>query len=89
MEDIELYPVPDLIFLDINMPAMNGWEFLETYKNLEIINKIIVVMLTTSLFPDDKLKAEEHENISAFEIKPISIQKVDAIVEKFFKHALN
>ncbi len=68
---------------------MNGWEFLETYKNLEILNKIIVVMLTTSLFPDDKLKAGEPENTSAFEIKPISIQKVNAIVEKFFIHALH
>ena len=80
------HPCPDLILLDINMPIMNGWEFLANYKNLPLNQKgdIIVVMLTTSLNPDDKLRAEQIEEIDDFANKPLTKDLFTEIANKFF-----
>jgi CheY-like chemotaxis protein len=86
--DASRYPSPDLIFLDINMPAMDGWEFLVEYRNLNVADKIIVVMLTTSLFPEDKLKAEGMPEISGFENKPLTAEKLHKVLEKYFANAV-
>jgi CheY-like chemotaxis protein len=77
---------PELIFLDINMPAMNGWEFLERYSRLEKHHKanVVVVMLTTSLNPDDRLKASNIPDVSGFEIKPLTREKVKRILKDYF-----
>jgi CheY-like chemotaxis protein len=80
------YPRPDLVFLDINMPAMDGWEFIEKYNQLpeDQKAKIIVVMLTTSFNPEDELKARKISGVSGFKNKPLTPEILMQILQKHF-----
>ena len=77
---------PDIIFLDINMPAMDGWEFLAEYRKLKTIKseRVIIVILTTSLNPDDELRAREIEEVYGFKSKPLTRQTIEEIVNNEF-----
>lgn len=73
-EDNPTYP--DAIFLDINMPQINGWEFLEQYKQLNIQQSPVIIMLTTSLFPKDLQKAKDLEIVHKLINKPLEVEKL-------------
>ena len=77
---------PDLIFLDINMPGMNGWEFLQEYNELEkeLQSRVIIIMLTTSDNPDDEERAKTGNFISDFITKPLTKEKMNTITNKYF-----
>ncbi|SIT24612.1 Response regulator receiver domain-containing protein [Filimonas lacunae] len=80
-------PRPGIILLDINMPGMNGWEFLEAYARLTTVQKarIIVVMLTTSLNPDDELRALKSQDVIQFMKKPLRPEMVAELAQQFFE----
>jgi len=83
------YP-PTLILLDINMPAMNGFEFLESYEkfnNDERYDSVIILMLTSSHSEDDKKRASQFKTVKGFLTKPIDEDNLrtafqDAMKEK-------
>lgn len=74
--------LPDYILLDINMPIMNGWEFLEEYKNsnMDPEKKITIYILSSSVFTNDIDKAKSYESVANFISKPLNL---DAIKEVF------
>ena len=80
-------PRSDLIFLDINMPGMNGWEFLEEYNQLdkELQSEAIIIMLTTSDYPDDLAAAKMWSSVSDYITKPLTKEMMKDIAGKYFK----
>jgi CheY-like chemotaxis protein len=80
------YPQPDLILLDINMPGLNGWDFLETYAELpaERRSNALLIMLTTSLNPEDRDWASKNPLVSGFFNKPLTQETLEEILDRYF-----
>jgi len=64
---------PDAIFLDINMPELTGWEFLQAYEKIDIKQSPVIIMLTTSLLTYDLEQAKQMEIVYKLINKPLDI----------------
>lgn len=85
-KDEQTYPLPQLILLDINMPIMDGWEFAEAFAKLEEYHKenTTIIMLSSSLNPDDRERALKIPVISGFQNKTLSPEGLASIMKSFF-----
>jgi len=80
------YPCPDLIFLDIKMPIMDGFEFLDAYQelNLNTTAPTQIMMLTSSASFYDLNRLEKYDVVKRHFPKPLSDYDVKQIIQDFF-----
>ena len=74
---------PQLIFLDLNMPVMGGWEFLESFSTPEYsqYNNTKVIILSSTIDPEDLEKSNKYPMVIDFLSKPISKEMLEYIRE--------
>jgi CheY-like chemotaxis protein len=70
--------IPEVILFDLNMPVMNGWDFIEEFRKLK--QDIPTFVFTSSIDPADKQKSFQYPEIKDFIPKPLTIQKLDKIL---------
>lgn len=76
--------LPDYILLDINMPLMNGWEFLDEYErqNIDPSGRTKIYIISSSVFSNDINKAKSYPLVKDFISKPLNIDKIRELFEQ-------
>ena len=75
--------VPDLILLDLNMPLMDGWEFLDAFIDLPLATAVCVFILTSSIHPDDIAKAKHYKEVRGYFSKPLEKGNISQMQQLF------
>lgn len=75
-----------IILLDVKMPQMDGFEFLEEYKKLdkELTSQIIIFMLSSTLDPLDKKRAKNNSYVKTLLSKPLAVDELCSLLENGF-----
>ncbi len=81
LEGLEKENYPDFIFLDLNMPFLDGWAFLDKYIEKKL-PPTKVIILTTSENPMHKQKAKEYELVYSYQLKPLDVEKVENYIKE-------
>ena len=76
---------PELIFLDLNMPVMGGWEFLDIFNSDEYsdFSSVKIIVLSSTIDPEDIEKAKKYPMIIDFLPKPITVSMLEDLKTKF------
>ncbi len=72
--------IPEVIFLDLNMPVMDGWEFLDQFTSFPVKNEVVIYIVSSSINPFDLEKAKTYEKVSNYIIKPINVSDLKKIL---------
>lgn len=75
--------IPDVILLDINMPVMDGWQFLDEFVKIKPKTKeITIYMVSSSVDPEDVNKVKDYADVSDYIIKPITEEALISLIDK-------
>ncbi len=75
--------LPDLILLDINMPVMDGWQFLDEFEKIHLDKKINLYIVSSSIDIQDHNKAKKYKTVSDFLIKPIGKKQIEQMIAHY------
>ncbi|PRX44458.1 response regulator [Salegentibacter salegens] len=84
LENASEEKLPDIIFLDINMPVMDGWEFLNEFIKIKnnFEKKITLYVVSSSIDPRDLERAKSFNLVTDYLIKPIELKKFEKIFDR-------
>lgn len=72
-----------LIFLDLNMPGRNGWEFIEICRKKPYVNNISIMIVTSSIYKADHILAKSYDEVIGFVSKPLKKENVWEAMKEF------
>lgn len=74
--------LPDVILLDVNMPVMNGWEFLDVFQPLKpnLVKDIRIYLVTSSMNDEDKDFSRRYNCVQDYIVKPLARDKISEIL---------
>ncbi|MFT6828560.1 MAG: CheY-like chemotaxis protein, partial [Roseivirga sp.] len=79
--------LPEIILLDLNMPVMDGWQFLDQFVQIPTKKKTTIYIVTSSIDPEDLNRAKSYEAVTNYLVKPINIDTLTEILKDFSKSA--
>lgn len=82
---VENNKTPYLVFLDINMPVMNGWKFLDAVSPYQEEFDLQIHILTSSVDKNDKVKANQYKQVHSILHKPLTKTKLAELTKEFLK----
>lgn len=75
--------LPEVILLDLNMPIMDGWQFLDEFTQVKVNKKITVYIVSSSIDPLDYEKTKKYSHIENYIIKPVQTDDLKTILKTF------
>ncbi|WBL23605.1 response regulator [Zunongwangia sp. HRR-M8] len=73
--------LPDVILLDLNMPVMDGWEFLENFIQIKSEKAITIYIVSSSVDPSDINKAKSYDHVNNYIVKPVTIDSLKKVLK--------
>jgi CheY-like chemotaxis protein len=72
--------MPDVIFLDLNIPVLDGWDFLDEFTKIPSQKEMIIYIVTSSIDPADVNRAKGYKNVNNYVVKPITTKDLGKIL---------
>lgn len=75
--------LPDVILLDLNMPVMDGWQFLDEFIKLEdrFFRKIAIYIMSSSIQKEDMERAKTYQEVTDYFVKPVKLKDLEQIIK--------